>query len=353
MTATALRWPVLSSVLFTVACATFWAKIGGGDSIKAPHSVHARAKIDCLVCHESIYDATNLKGDFLPKEQKCLECHEDNKKRGECGYCHTDVTRPTSYRREPSTLKLAHAKHIELTKEDCSRCHKTLSDRNQPAVSPTMDSCLDCHPHRQQYDQGSCATCHKDLKRYPQKPITMFSHQGNFVTGHARPARSSPESCATCHEQTFCADCHSRTVLGPIELKFPERVDSDLIHRGDFLVRHSIESRADPASCLRCHGTSFCENCHKQQGVSGRSDNPRNPHAPGFTIPNSPQFHGLAARRNISSCASCHDQGPRSNCVNCHKVGGLGGNPHPPEWTERHDRQEILRNGMCRYCHTP
>jgi hypothetical protein len=191
MRAFRLRWLLCASVLLLVACATYWSKIGGGDSIKASHSVHARAKIDCLVCHEPIYDAQSLTGEFLPKEQKCLECHEDNKKKGECGYCHSDPIRPLTYRREPSVLLLSHAKHIERTKEDCTRCHKTLSDRGQAAVAPTMDSCLGCHPHQQDFDQGSCGACHKDLKRYPQKPLTRFSHRGNFVLPDtpAPPAR--------------------------------------------------------------------------------------------------------------------------------------------------------------------
>jgi hypothetical protein len=32
-------------------------------------------------------------------------------------------------------------------------------------------------------------------------------------------------------------------------------------------------------------------------------------------------------------------------------VGGIGGNPHPAGWTDRHPRSEIAQNGMCGYCH--
>jgi hypothetical protein len=59
----------------------------------------------------------------------------------------------------------------------------------------------------------------------------------------------------------------------------------------------------------------------------------------------------VAARRDISSCAACHDQGPSSNCITCHRVGGTGGNPHPIGWMQHHDQQEIHRNTMCLYCH--
>jgi hypothetical protein len=123
------------------------------------------------------------------------------------------------------------------------------------------------------------------------------------------------------------------------------------MHRGDFLGRHSVEVAADPASCRRCHGQSFCDSCHQAEGLTAQAKNPRDPHPAGWSIPGSRDFHGPAARRDIASCAACHDQGARSNCVDCHRVGGIGGNPHPPGFTQRHDRAEIRRTGMCLYCH--
>ena len=41
----------------------------------------------------------------------------------------------------------------------------------------------------------------------------------------------------------------------------------------------------------------------------------------------------------------------RSICIDCHKVGGVGGDPHPAGWTNRHPRDEINRNPMCLTCH--
>jgi hypothetical protein len=181
-----------------------------------------------------------------------------------------------------------------------------------------------------------------------------FSHQGNFVRGHAAPARASAETCAQCHDQTYCADCHAKTVSVPVEVKFPERVNAQFIHRNDFLGRHSLEAAADPMSCQRCHGQTFCQSCHQEEGlvpaatgVAGQHD----PHPAGWGFPGSRDFHGDAARRDITSCQVCHDQGPRSNCVTCHRVGGVGGNPHPPSWTQRHGADEIRKNAMCGYCH--
>jgi hypothetical protein len=83
--------------------------------------------------------------------------------------------------------------------------------------------------------------------------------------------------------------------------------------------------------------------------VSGNSVGGHSPHPAGWLggDPGSRDFHGTAARRDVALCASCHDRGPATNCIQCHKVGAYGGNPHPPGF---HSSQGI-HEGMCRYCH--
>jgi hypothetical protein len=323
------------------------------DHIRVPHAKHALAKVECIACHDEIYDARDLSQHVLPKEDKCLECHREQKEKGNCTYCHSDVTKaqPWPAIAEP-TLHMGHAGHIDRVKERCETCHKTLPNPTRAvAAAPPMSACLGCHEHQRDYDEGRCNLCHVDLTRSPLKPLSDFSHQGNFVRAHAGPARAAGASCAQCHDQTFCSDCHQKTVATKIEDKLFERVERDFIHRNDFLGRHSVEAAADAPLCRRCHGSSFCEDCHRQQNLAGAGTNLRDPHPPGWSWPGSAQFHGVAARRDISQCAACHDQGARSICVDCHKVGGIGGDPHPAGWSARHGRDEISRNGMCLSCH--
>jgi hypothetical protein len=340
----------------SVACARLAGREGErptqSDQIRISHAKHEHAQVNCLACHEEIYDAKNLVGNFKPPESKCLECHKEKKAQGDCGFCHRDPANPATYAKLEPTLRLSHAEHIERVKEDCSVCHQKLPElaRNDSTV-PTMASCTSCHEHQAELDQGKCAECHVDLARYPLKPVSMFSHQGNFVRQHGAAARASADSCAQCHDQTYCADCHAQTVAMPIEAKFPERVNSDFIHRADFVNRHAIEARADSALCSRCHGTSFCTSCHTLQNLTPLAANPRSPHPPDFSFPGSPNSHGPLARRDIASCAACHDNGAKSICVDCHRVGGVGGNPHPVGWTNRHPSAEINKNPMCLSCH--
>jgi hypothetical protein len=47
------------------------------------------------------------------------------------------------------------------------------------------------------------------------------------------------------------------------------------------------------------------------------------------------------------SCASCHEAGPATNCIGCHRVGAHGGNPHPSGWQSTRGADAE----MCGYCH--
>lgn len=346
--------PFVVGATVTIACATYVLKPDanrGRDRITFSHERHAKAKVDCATCHESVYDATDLKAQSLPAEKKCLECHKEQKANGNCSFCHSDVRFASHWEKPEPQLNLSHAKHIELVKEDCTACHLQLPEPGKPAVAPPMATCLNCHEHHEQYAGGTCTNCHVDLAKFPLKPISYFSHQGNFTRNHSDAARSATSSCGHCHEQTFCQDCHAKTVPFPVEVMLAERVDRNFIHRPDFLSRHSIEARGDEALCQRCHGPSFCVSCHARQNLTPLGSNPKNPHPPGWNNPGAGDFHGRAARNDIVSCASCHDQGSRSNCVDCHRVGGIGGSPHPPSWSARHGRDEIRRNSMCVACH--
>jgi len=243
-------------------------------------------------------------GQFLPSEKICLGCHREAKEQGRCELCHADVRRAGPWPELQATVRVSHADHIERTKEDCKICHQQLPNPlRTTTMKPSMDACLGCHEHRNDYDRGNCKKCHTNLERYPLAPIADFSHQGNYTATHMDDARSGADRRATCHEQSFCAECHARTAPMRIELKYPEHVDRDFIHRGDYVGRHAVDAQAEPATCRRCHGSSFCDSCHRVNNLTPFGANPRDPHPLGWAFPDSAQFHGTAARRDITSCA--------------------------------------------------
>jgi hypothetical protein len=155
--------------------------------------------------------------------------------------------------------------------------------------------------------------------------------------------------------------CHSpATAATRIEVQFPERVDRSFIHRGNYVARHSVDAMANPQTCRVCHGSGSCDACHAANGFSATSTAPvllkPSTHDANWAsnVPGNPNRHAQEARRDISSCAGCHDQqGNTQTCVGCHKVGGLaGGNPHPRQFLDKHSASDRAHNAMCRTCHT-
>jgi hypothetical protein len=326
------------------------------ETPRATSFTHAKHEgvAECTDCHGDTAKSTRLGQAPLPGPAKCEECH-DAKAADVPGQAIRDLkAKPKG----DYQLTFNHAAHLAQIKDKnaCAVCHKSLPEPGATRDwSPPMETCTSCHHHQKEVAEARCQPCHVSLRRFPLKPIEAlagFSHDRNFVREHRDLAKNSAATCAQCHDQTYCATCHANaTVPMRPEIRFPERVEANFIHRSDYVSRHMIEAAADPASCKKCHGSFFCESCHQEQGVARKSLNvdPRNPHPPGWTARTA---HGRAARQNIVSCSACHDQGAASVCVACHRSGGIGGNPHPPGYTSQHKLTDINNNPMCRVCHT-
>jgi cytochrome c7-like protein len=308
-----------------------------------PHGTHVDAGLSCTTCHGDVAQATSVAAAphvRLPSGDAAKACTP----------CHEQVPAAPPPRRVERTITFSHAQHLPYVKGDCARCHTALVEAGADrAPVPPMSACTSCHAHAQDYAEARCQPCHVDLKRYPLKPVADFKHAGDFLRTHAQMARSSAASCAACHEQTSCAECHAATTrpFKP-DVQWPERVGASFIHRGDYVSRHTLDFRADPASCRRCHGSASCDACHAEVGVSQRTatSGGRTPHPPGWAAG---LVHGAAARQDILSCAACHDQGARSTCVSCHRTV----DPHPSGWAQRHNKTtDVVANSMCRTCHT-
>jgi hypothetical protein len=317
-----------------------------------PHSPHVDGDVDCLLCHASIAKATALEARVrhvaLPKGgAACAACHE----------APPTVTVPA--RTREFEVRVDHAAHLARGVK-CVTCHVKLTEAKETEPAPlSMSTCTACHQHQKDFAEARCTPCHVDLKRY-EKPVAAFQHAGDFMKIHGQLARPTAETCAQCHEQTFCADCHSATT-SPVRqaIAFPEAVQRDFIHRGDYVSRHMVEADANPASCRKCHGSQFCNACHTLQNLSQSSGvQPRNPHPPGWgTDVAGGNFHGNAARKNIVACAGCHDAGAAAICVQCHRVGGFADNPanpngpHPASFISKHRSDDRTKQAVCMTCH--
>jgi len=349
-------WAVVAAGLFTgLACATIKRLAPAAppsSGVLFSHATHVDQEVECLTCHAGVDKATKSGKRHSPAKATCEDCHE-TKDQKQCIKCHRDPMKATGLARAPSTarLRFSHASHRKRAR-DCVTCHATaaVATSLKKMPRPGHQDCLSCHAHKEQYRRALCKKCHVSLARYPIKAVSAFNHQGNFLREHRRWARANADACATCHRQSYCADCHSSRARVTPSVKMAERGDRAFIHRGDWRSRHAMESRANPGQCVRCHSPKSCARCHRRNGITATATGKRSPHGAGWLSPASPNSHGREARRRITQCAACHDQGALSNCVRCHKSatrGGLGLRPHPPGWSRSGKRT----NKMCLYCH--
>lgn len=335
----------IQAALFLLAGIAACALVKRPQPVTFSHALHVEEQgVECSSCHGDVAEADDLKQRRLPGVDACKECHEDEDDAGRvASLALASYTPPRIY-----VPEFSHSLHVGLDEIDgkCAPCH-AMGDATRSAAANRHKLCMECH--REQFRDQSCRVCHADFAIDAPYPDRYFAHTGDFGQRHGVVAKGNEMVCEHCHSPGDCATCHSARHVDLVpSVRNPSAVERPYIHRAGFLARHAIEARQDQTACLRCHQTNQCSDCHAQRGVAaggGRTS----PHPAGWMQPGARSFHGRDARRDIVSCATCHDQGPSSNCITCHRVGGVGGSPHPPGWSSRLDR-----NGdkTCRVCHT-
>ncbi len=319
------------------------------DQLIFSHHKHYENGVACTDCHDNAQDATVAGTVHKPKMDFCYQCHDEAQAKKKCGMCHVNAKDPSAVPPpEPIQLHFNHKAHLAMKGVTCLTCHTNgqTATHVTERLLPKMNVCRTCHVHQQQMDRLACDSCHKNLRELTYTSTGTAVHGPGFFGMHGAWAKGSSTLCATCHDPTFCADCHSRTTPVRASVSMPDRTDRHFIHRGDWLGRHALEADAHPATCQTCHGTTFCKDCHdKTRGVAKDLNLPTSPHPTGWI-----QNHGLQARMHIEQCAACHDQGAASICVNCHKPGGPGGDPHPAGFTGR--ESQMHTSSTCVACHT-
>jgi hypothetical protein len=341
--------PTLLLVAVVVSAGIFAACRSRSD-VKFPHAAHLAgldcggpAQPECLTCNTCHTPSSEDRVGKLPDRTQCDGCHE-----GDATMLAAVLTNEPH--RPYGTIAFDHDRHLAMSPigGQCVPCHSGVVKAGARAVPP-MSQCFTCHEHQEQWNQGECAPCHaaSDLDRI--LPQSFLRHEGNFAKDHGQLSASDQRLCQACHTQAECNDCHDVTQQFAVERRKPASIERSFVHRGDFMVRHAIEAQSQPSACVRCHEPATCDACHTLRGVSGNVLGAANPHPPGWvgTDTQSSSFHAREARRDILSCAGCHEQGAATNCIRCHKVGAYGGNPHPEGW--KSSRAESSE--MCRYCH--
>ncbi|MGE0398639.1 MAG: cytochrome c3 family protein [Kofleriaceae bacterium] len=325
------------------------------------HRAHLARGIPCTQCHPAATTSRSAVDNLIPTEAECRACHPIDRSQpdkvvagaptAKCVSCHPGWTPTSAVARvylTPTPLKFDHAAH---TKTPCTQCHGDLTkvDLATTRQLPTMASCLSCHTNGTQ--ERHCADCHVTKPGgaiqtefahgtlIPRSTGMGDSHGLGFAKDHAQEARQVGATCTACHDRSECVACH-QGVTKPMEF-----------HAGNYLLLHAVEARRGTPDCSACHrAQSFCIGCHERSGLSNRVATELSSTAPSrqFHPANWGTRHAPEARRNITSCASCHRE---DDCLRCHsnQMGSMRASPHPPGWRGS-SRCKALDRGNRRAC---
>lgn len=287
-----------------------------------PHEKHSVFFSECTACHAGA--ASGETGEIFPDPSTCNACHDG------ATQAEVDYLRP-----EPrlSSLRFTHAPH-DL---DCATCHLPEGEENLAVMAfPEAETCLGCHaPDAERHKLAEdCSVCHARVTdfRMQENGHRPF-HEGDFGTDHAAAAAGQPD-CTSCHVQSTCVRCH-------------DGQSSPSFHPVNFLASHSAEAFGRVSDCSSCHNTeAFCRECHLGLGIQGSGQS-------GLAAPYHDGqgawllSHAQAARQDLETCVSCHQQ---TDCLRCHSAtSGMGINPHGPDFSPSSlsDRNPAL----CTVCH--
>jgi predicted CXXCH cytochrome family protein len=342
---------VMALALALAACASVLGIRPTSQAHTFEHRAHVSKGVNCKTCHAGIQDAGDEGPLHLPSAQTCLGCHQKPHDARDCGTCHGEAHVRGGAELARRHLRFEHKKHLALgtVNGDCVRCHDDVGLEKPETLRPKMAQCFSCHAHEKQWSVRDCDGCHVDLENENTLPATHLVHEGDWIREHGARAASARDLCAACHSERSCASCHGVGTVPalPARLAFDE-VRLSGLHRAGFRARHADEARADPGLCTTCHSEQSCSECHAKKNVAPGAA-PRSPHPQGWVgIGRGGGDHGVQARLDPASCASCHGGAGEQLCVGCHRVGGPGGSPHGRGFSSKKDK---LRDVPCRQCH--
>lgn len=208
----------------------------------------------------------------------------------ECDQCHKMATLKVT----PSPgIIINHKVHADkgIT---CAACHNRVAHPDMKAYENflTMDGCFRCHGlDVKAKAPGKCEACH--TKDFDLKPANH--KQPNWVPPeHSKQAKVNKKNCKTCHQESFCTNCHG------MEMPHPK----DNWTKGKKV--HATVGKSKPDSCRKCHAQQdFCSSCHHK----------------GYDSTQGPWIKAhpnLVRATGASACFECH--GP-TYCAYCHVRG--------------------------------
>jgi hypothetical protein len=214
------------------------------------------------------------------KDASCATCHT----RESCRTCHSGMA-PRQVQQAPAATP-ERGPGVELRRTPPASHTFEFRDRHGPAASASPASCETCHVRE------TCLSCHR-----PDGASNGSYHQNGFLTRHPTAAWNRDANCSDCHNPAqFCQSCHKQSGL----VSGGGRIGKFGYHDSypNFLLGHGQAARQSLESCASCHREQDCTNCHATRAVGGWGFSP---HGPGFKA-------DRLQKKNPALCIACHGQ---------------------------------------------
>ena len=346
------------------------------------HAQHGGLFPRCASCHVGIEDTTRS---VWPTVADCVTCHD--------GTVEDSVSWTPPGTSRPGNLRFTHVAHRDTLLAGapdsalaCEACHSEADSARMTVARSRVERCLECHEVADHYAarDEDCATCHLPLAAATAMTVeriadfpTPRSHERDDFGGAAHGRAAHPPgsawpvaaSCAVCHAQNFCLQCHvdapeqpaiqalavdARSTAITAELSAPRSHQA-----AEFYRLHGGAARTAAATCQVCHTRESCLQCHvtrprevtamhaaapeRGSGAVVERSRPIS-HGQDFSL-----IHATPAAASPAACATCHT---RTQCVECHRADpGQAGGFHPTGFLERHPVSAYNQETQCADCH--
>jgi hypothetical protein len=254
-------------------------------------------EVDCVTCHRG-GETEELAG--MPDRDLCLSCHGGMPDVGlfDLGGEHFDAAGQAKWElvaRLPDDVGFAHNRHKDL---ECLECHGDIErvDFTLMDLAIHYDNCRRCHKHADLW--GECRKCHSsfDPSQRPHSHDARWLDDHSWSTREAGGPSSADQACGSCHDNSYCVDCHHETKPRDHTLFWAR-------------AGHGVLAETERGRCYACHGGDECMSCH----LDGAP--PREPWCEGLTS---------EWRRLNCTAGRCHPTQKTGhviltdNCLFCH-----------------------------------
>ncbi|MEM7677561.1 MAG: cytochrome c3 family protein [Myxococcota bacterium] len=275
-----------------------------------PHKNHIQAGVACTKCHANVPNKTVATRDDYPTMDRCLDCHGDLEVSVKCTTCHLSgatgrmVTRFAAGNLKPgryhsfaihdASFLRDHAVPAQKDRKYCENCHGE-------------DDCLQCHDGigrnakyhpadwisthfiRAKKDDFRCQTCHR---------LQTFCLNCHVRSGVATIVAVDNPANVLRRTIRVQGDPSTGTAVGP----HPMAADGWLTPGSRNF--HGFHAQRNIRSCAGCHQEQYCIQCHGSSfGGQEASGIGINPHGP-----NPQRLRGsTASKRNARVCLKCHN----------------------------------------------